>query len=292
MKLGIWLPIVHRTPPYVAERWELEGGPEDIAHITAAADACGIDYLFAPEHIALPASKRETRGEVYWDPLSTLGFVAAHTTRTRLVTLLFVASYHHPLEVAKRMATLDRLSNGRAIIGVGVGSLAEEFELLGADFRQRGRRTDDFLRALQAARGDRMPRYQGPFYKFSEMIVDPTLRNDIPLWVGGLSPVSLKRAIALGDAWAPTRMPVDQLTSVLADAETQTLLARRDRPLDVVYVWSGAALDPLNDPQGVAVLMRHLAKSGVTVFAPDMVHTTREIYVRQIEAVSKLAAAL
>ena len=91
------------------------------------------------------------RGTRYWDPLATLGYLAARTQRIRLATNVLVLAYHHPLEIAKRYGTLDKVSNGRLILGVGVGSLKEEFDLLGAPFDDRGPRGDDALRALRAS---------------------------------------------------------------------------------------------------------------------------------------------
>jgi len=292
VRLGIWLPLVHHTPPYVSADWELRGDPDDLAAVVSAADSFGFDWLFAPEHVALPAAKKDTRGECYWDPISTLGFVAAHTKRIGLVPLVFVASYHHPLEVAKRMATLDRLCRNRVSTGIGVGSLVEEFELLGANFRERGRRTDDFVKAYMAARGVRTPEYAGEFFRFSGMTVDPTLRADMPIWIGGLSPVSIKRALRWADAWAPTRMPLDKLAAALADPENRALAAQRKRPLEVVYLASGIELDAIRNPDRSIEYMRKLSKAGVTALGPELVHTTRDHYIEQLQVMATLAAKI
>ena len=290
MKLGIWLPVVHRTPPYVPPAWELAGRIDEVAAIAAAAESLGYEYLFAPEHIALPVSKAHVRGEVYWDPISTLGYVAAHTKKINLVPLVLVASYHHPLEIAKRMGTLDRISGGRAAIGIGVGSLAEEFELLGANMKERGRRTDDMLRALHAARGVRVPKYEGEFYRFSDMVVDPGLRKDIPIWVGGLSDKSVGRAIEYADVWSPTRMPIEKVKHILSAPETQAKLAARNRHLDVCYVMSeDFKLDAVNEPQQVRAYLGRLKDAGVTVFAPELVNTTVDIYIDQLRATAEIA---
>jgi len=290
MKLGIWLPIVHRTPPYVAPEWELRGGIEDIVAVASAVESYGYEYLCAPEHIAMPLAKKDTRGEVYWDPISTLGYLAARTSKIKLVPLVFVASYHHPLEIAKRMGTLDRISGGRIIIGMGVGSLTEEFELLGANMRERGRRTDDSLRALKAACGVRMPTYEGEFYRFSNMIVDPGLRADTPFWIGGLSDKSVYRAIEFGDGWSPTRMPLDQIAAIMARADVKERLARRERPLDVCYVMGDdSPLDVLRQPAAVREYLQQLKRAGVNIFVPSLVNTTRELYISQLHALADLA---
>lgn len=289
MKLGLWLPIVHRTPPRVAPAWENEGGIEDIAIVAAAAESHGYEYVCAPEHIAMPVARADTRGEVYWDPISTLGYIAARTQRIRLVPLVFVASYHHPLEIAKRMGTLDLISGGRVIIGMGVGSLAEEFELLGASMKERGKRTDDSLAALKAACGVRVPSYQGQFYRFDGMIVDPGLRADTPIWVGGLAEPSLHRAIKFADGWCPTIMKLRDISTLLARDDIRAALKRRNTPLEVCYVMGGSReLDALGKPNDVRDYLRELHQAGIHTLVPALVNTTRDNYLRQLQAMAEL----
>lgn len=290
MKLGIWLPLIQKTPPQVIEPWEREDNVDDMAAVAAAADGFGYEYLFCADHVALPVELEAVRGNAYWDPFSVLGFAAAHTKRAQLVPLVLVAAYHHPLAVAKRIATIDRLSKGRAAIGIGVGSLVQEFALLGLDMKERGRRADDMLRALQAARGERVPSYEGRYWSFRDMILDPWLRADIPLWVGGLSPVSVRRAAMLADVWSPTRLPIEDCGAALRDPEVVDLLARREKPLEVVYVMSGPKpFDAIGRPQEVRDMFRRLQDNGMTGFAPELEHRTREIYVDQLQAMAEIA---
>src|SRR6202011_2576133 len=132
----------------------------------------------------------------YWDPLPTFGYLAARTERIRFATYVLVLGYHHPLAIAKRYGTLDRISNGRLILGVGVGSLHEEFELLGADSPDRGARGDDALRALRTSFGRRQPEYHGEFYDYEGVLVDPCgMQQTVPLWIGGRTARSLRRAV-------------------------------------------------------------------------------------------------
>src|SRR5204862_6225581 len=102
---------------------------------------------------------------------STFGYLAGCTERIRLVTHVLVLGYHHPLEIAKRYGTLDRVCGGRLVLGVGVGSLAEEFALLGAPFADRGERADDAMRALRAALSQSRPEYHGTFYEFDGFVI-------------------------------------------------------------------------------------------------------------------------
>jgi len=149
MRLGLVTPIVTRHPANDAA-WTEEAGPAELARIAVAADRLGFHHLTCSEHVAIPASAAAVRGTRYYDPLATFGFLAAHTTRLRFVTHVLVLGYHHPLAIAKRYGTLDRISGGRLILGVGVGTLVEEFALLGAEVAGRGARYEDALRALRA----------------------------------------------------------------------------------------------------------------------------------------------
>jgi alkanesulfonate monooxygenase SsuD/methylene tetrahydromethanopterin reductase-like flavin-dependent oxidoreductase (luciferase family) len=154
MRFGIATPIVVRVPGNHAE-WERAAGITELAAIARAADGLGYHHLTCSEHVALPASVEATRGVTYWDPLATFGYLAAVTGRIRFATNVLVLGYHHPLDIAKQYGTLDRVSGGRLILGLGVGSLEEEFDLLGAPFEDRGARADDALRALRASLGTR-----------------------------------------------------------------------------------------------------------------------------------------
>ena len=148
LKLSVHTPVVTMLPGMSAQ-WEQHASIQDLAQIAEAADQFGYHHLTCSEHVALPAAERSRRGTRYWDPLATLGYLAARTRQIRLATHVLVLGYHHPLEIAKRYGTLDTVSNGRLILGVGVGSLKEEFDLIGAPFEDRGTRGDDALRALR-----------------------------------------------------------------------------------------------------------------------------------------------
>src|SRR5580658_8340167 len=173
LKLSIGTPVVTMDPQSHAA-WEEAASIEDVARIAEAADRLGYHHLTCSEHVALPAAELARRGSRYWDPLSTFGYLAARTHQIRFATSVLVLAYHHPLEIAKRYGTLDKISNGRVILGVGVGTLKEEFELLGAPFEDRGPRSDDALRALRASLSQRIPEYHGQFHDFEGFVVDPS----------------------------------------------------------------------------------------------------------------------
>ena len=147
MRIGIVTPVLTRVPG-AHSPWEAEEGIETVAQIAEAADNLGFHHLTCSEHVGVPVGIAEARGATYWDPLATFGYLAARTSKIRFATQVLVLGYHHPLEIAKRYGTLDRVSDGRLILGLGVGSLQEEFALIDAEFKGRGERADDALRAL------------------------------------------------------------------------------------------------------------------------------------------------
>lgn len=234
MRVGLLTPIVTLNPRAHGP-WEVDAGVAELVAVAQAADALGYHHLTCSEHVAVPATEVERRGARYWDPLATLGHLAAYTGRIRLATHVLVLGYHHPLEIAKRYGTLDVVSGGRLVLGVGVGSLEEEFDLLGAPFTDRGGRADDALRALRACLGRTEPTYDGTHHRIEGFVVDPAAtRTDIPLWVGGRTRRSLRRAVALGDGWAPFGVTPAEASAWLDGAATTEAWSTRERPLEVV----------------------------------------------------------
>src|SRR5207253_2742522 len=216
IRYGIVTPVLTRLPGAHA-RWERDAGFEDVVAIARAADRLGYHHLTCSEHVAVPRDVASVRGATYWDPLATFGYLAACTDRIALATFVLVLGYHHPLEIAKRYGTLDRISGGRLILGVGVGSLREEFELLDADFEGRGERADDALRALRSSFGGREPSYAGSHYAYDGFVVDPAgVQARVPIWVGGRTVRSLRRAVELADGWAPFGLSRDELATMLS----------------------------------------------------------------------------
>ena len=203
MRIGLQTPVVIQVPA-TASTWEATAGATEIGEIAAVADQLGIDYLTCSEHVVVPTDVAATRGSTYWDPLATLAFIAGRTSRIRLATSVLVLGYHHPLEIAKRYGTLDQVSGGRLILGVGVGSLREEFDLLGAAWDDRGARADEAMGALRAALATNRPVHQGNYYRYDSVVMDPCAAQPrVPIWVGGRTRRSLRRAVEFGDGWMP-----------------------------------------------------------------------------------------
>lgn len=181
MRLSVVTPVVTRVPGSHA-RWEEDAGVTELVDIARAADRLGYHHLTCSEHVGIPTEVAEVRGATYWDPLATFGYLAAVTERVRLATYVLVLGYHHPLEIAKRYGTLDVVSGGRLILGVGVGSLREEFELLDAPFGDRGVRADDALIALRASLSREQPAYHGSHYDYDGFVVRPcAVQARVPL---------------------------------------------------------------------------------------------------------------
>ena len=284
MRIGIVSPIVVQYPG-VASPWEAAAGIRELADIASAADELGFSHLTCSEHVAVPVDVAAERGGTYWDPLATFGYLAAVTTRIRLVTQVLVLGYHHPLEIAKRYGTLDAVSGGRLVLGLGVGSLQEEFELLGAPFHGRGERADEALRALRASLGVVEPSFAGTVYRYSGVVVAPgAVQPRVPFWIGGRTPRSLRRAITLGDGWVPFG---------LRPEEAAGLLARADVPAGFeVVLAAGSPLDPLGEPERTLATLRRLAGAGATVAGASVRAGSADHYCDQLQALAKLREAL
>jgi probable F420-dependent oxidoreductase len=231
------------------------------------------------------------RGATYWDPLATFGYLAARTTTIRLATFVLVLGYHHPLAIAKRYGTLDRISGGRMILGVGVGSLEEEFDLLGVPFDDRGERGDDAIRALRASLSQPEPSFSGRYYEFGGMVVDPhAVQEHVPIWIGGRTARSLRRAVELADGWAPFGLGTADLATMLERARETDAWSRRDRPLELV-LQNERPLDPGGEPDRVAERLAKFAELGTTILSVRFVHHSVDHYIEQLAAMAELASA-
>jgi probable F420-dependent oxidoreductase len=184
-------------------------GTEAIRRVALAAEACGYGSVWLGDHVVRPKTGRGVgfadsdmfTGDMY-EAFCTAGYVAAITSRVEIGFGVVVLPYRHPLLTAKMVATLDQLSHGRIVLGVGAGYWEEEFEALGVSPRRRGVRTDEYIEAMRAAWSSESPAYQGEFVQFGDLIFRPPPRQErVPVWIGGTSEGALKRAIALGDGW-------------------------------------------------------------------------------------------
>jgi probable F420-dependent oxidoreductase len=294
VKLGVVTPVVTRLPRAHAT-WEENAGIEEIARVAVEAERLGYHHLTCSEHVALPASVVDARGGTYWDPLPTFGYIAACTNTIRLATHVLVLGYHHPLAIAKRYGTLDRVSGGRLILGVGVGSLREEFELLGAEFEGRGDRADDAIRALRASLSQIEPGYRGEHHAFDGFVVDPcAVQPRVPIWVGGRTARSLRRAVELADGWAPFGLARADLAEMIARARDSDAWTARaelpDAPPFELVLQNEQPFDPGAEPDRVRDAAARLAEAGATTLNVRVVHHSLAHYLEQLAAMRELIA--
>jgi len=171
------------TAPGLLRRW------------AQTVEGLGFDLLMISDHIAVTPDVAEQYPPPFYEPFTTLAWLAGLTGTIRLGTTVLIVPYRHPLLIARMAANLNELSGGRLVLGVGVGWAEQEFDALGVPFRQRGKLTDDYLRAVRTA-WDNDQDYRG---------------GRIPIWVGGNSDAGLRRAVRLGDAWHPLRFTMPWL---------------------------------------------------------------------------------
>lgn len=289
LELGIVTPVVTLLPRAHAT-WEETGTFADVVTIVREAERLGYHHCTCSEHVAIPTPVAETRGARYWDPLATFGALGAHTSTIRLAAHVLVLGYHHPLAIAKRYGTLDEVTNGRVILGVGVGSLREEFDLLGAEFEGRGERGDDAIRALRASLSQVEPAYHGAHYSYDGFVVDPcAVQQRVAIWVGGRTARSLRRAVELADGWAPFGLSRAELTDMIARARDTASWGARAEPFELV-LQNEHPFDPGAEPARVREAVSRLSDAGATTVNVRLVHHSLDHYVEQLAAMRELVA--
>jgi probable F420-dependent oxidoreductase len=231
---GIQLPVQAQSTRF-AEAWEAQAGPAELEQVARAADAAGCFYIAVCEHLAIPRAAAETMGTTWYHTLTTLGWLAAHTQRVRLLSHVTIPHFRHPLEAAKAFMTLDRLSGGRAIAGVGAGHVVPELEMLGIEPSERGALLDEAIAVMQAAFESEYPRTQGPRWKLDgELGVAPRpVQSPLPVWVGGSSRAAIRRAARLGDGWLPQGTSLLDMPAAIALLRGERSAAGRSDEIDI-----------------------------------------------------------
>lgn len=215
MRIGVSLPNVG-----------LGNTKEGILGVAASAERLGFDSVWAAHHVLMPYERTSqypyqrsgteiamSPGMQWLDPLVTLSMIAGATARVKLGTSVFVLPYRDPVTLAAEVAALDVLSEGRVILGVGVGWMREEFEAIGIPPRERGARTDEHLQALKTLWTDDPASFQGKFTRFDgiALATRPHREGGPPVWVGGNTDVALRRALRFGDGWHGFEVFPDEL---------------------------------------------------------------------------------
>jgi probable F420-dependent oxidoreductase len=236
--------------------------PETAAQLARAAEAAGFESLWVADHVVLPDPPLPERPMSptmrLLDPVVMLTFYAALTTRIRLATGVIVLSQRQPLVLAKQLASLDVLSNGRLMFGFGVGWCAPEFQALGVPFEHRGSRGDDYLAAMRAVWTQEKPAYQGRYVTFAGVQAQPQplQRPTPPIIVGGRTPAAFRRAVEHGHGWYGFGLKVEQTAQ---DIEAlQKAEQRHRRPaelgrLEISITPPGYDIDPATVERYAAV---------------------------------------
>lgn len=219
-------------------------GRDALKRVATAAEDLGFDSMLIGDHIVIPkrinapwpydeyVGGKTPYGvytEMEWfDPFDTMAFLAGVTEKVRLGISVLIVPYRHPFDVARRVATVDVLSGGRFVLGVGVGWLEEEFRLLGIPFKERAQRTREYITMMKALWTQEKPRFSGKFVQLQEdvnVLPLPVQKPHPPIWVGGESQPALKRVVDFGNGWhigliLPERIPakIEQLKSMMEQA--------------------------------------------------------------------------
>ena len=231
--------------------------PDGVRGLAGAAEAAGIESLWTVEHVLVPVGYRSRYpysktgrmpgGEdmPIPDPLVWLGYAAAVTTSLKLATGVLILPQRQPAYAAKQLATLDVLSGGRAIAGVGVGWLAEEFAAVGVPFEERGARTDESIQALRSLWSPRAEPFRGRFYRWeaAESNPRPVRPEGIPIVVGGHSAPAARRAARLGDGFFPARGGPEELARLFGVVREECERIGRD-PAEVELICGGRVRTP------------------------------------------------
>ncbi|HUI26517.1 MAG TPA: LLM class F420-dependent oxidoreductase [Candidatus Kryptonia bacterium] len=216
--------------------------PEALKQVAQKAEALGFESIWVPEHLVVPVDMKtpypySEDGKfpggptaALHDPLLALAFVAGCTERIKLGTGVFVLPLRNPLAVAKAVASLDVLSSGRFLFGIGIGWLEEEFDAVGMPFKDRAARTREFVRMMKVLWSEETPRFAGRFVSFGKLGFNPkpAQKPYPPLIFGGETRVALKRAAEIGDGWYGTRFTPEGIAPMIAQLKEFATAAGRD----------------------------------------------------------------
>jgi probable F420-dependent oxidoreductase len=231
---GMQLQVQAKSKTFV-EDWEADAGADELRQMVQRADANGFFYVAVCDHLAVTKPMDAHMQTTWYETVATLGWIAALTTNVRIMSHVYVLSYRHPLHTAKSFMTLDELSGGRAILGVGAGHLQGEFELLGLDYEARGKVTDAAIDVIRAAFADEYPDVDTPYWgHIHDGGLAPRPRqHPLPIWVGGSSKPALRRAAERGDGWLPQGTPRADMPAQIAFLLEHRKRTLGDAPIDL-----------------------------------------------------------
>ncbi|WP_327173953.1 TIGR03619 family F420-dependent LLM class oxidoreductase [Streptomyces sp. NBC_01335] len=205
MKIGVNLP-----------NYGPEASPDHLVEWARRIESAGYHYVMLSDHVAITPEVQNLFPAPFYDPLTTLAYLAAATDRIGLGTTVTILPYRHPVHTARVVANIDRFSNGRMTFGAAAGWAAREFAVLGVPYHRRGAISDEYLAAMKACWADEVASFDGEHVSFRQIHTGPlpVQRPGPPVWVGGHSYGALRRAVRFGDAWHPTSVSGDWLLGV------------------------------------------------------------------------------
>ena len=221
MKFGVWLPNCRHLAT-----------PKIIRGTAVRAEELGYDSVWVSDHVVVPRANIPNFGTTIFDPLVTLGVVAGATRRVQLGTTVLIVPYRNAVVTAKMVSSLDALSGGRVVLGVGAGWVAAESAMLGVPFAERGAMTDEYLRAMQELWTSPTPSFAGRYTQFGDVVFEPKpiQKPHPPIWVGGHSRAALRRAAEFGAAWHPINRAPAELRAGRAELARQSAARGRAVP--------------------------------------------------------------
>ena len=274
MRFGIHLPQYGRG-----------AGPGGITRAARQAEDLGFHDIWVSDHLAVPASSPYPPAFLF-EPLITLTWAAAATEHIGLGTSVLVLPYRHPVHLAKELASLDRLSNGRLIVGAAAGWLQGEFEALDVPFAERGARTDESLDVLRAIwEGEQPVDFAGRFTTLDQMRIVPVPERHIPIWIGGSSAPALRRAVARGDGWQGSFLDPDATVAVV-----ERLRAERpesDFTISMRVDWDGLT----DDPDDLCHRLEAYAEAGVDHIVTSVRQTQLDPWMQSVELLRAVFAS-
>lgn len=293
---GLGLPVVQQVPGR-ARAWEASAGPREVERVAVTADRLGFAHLACSDHVIVPSSRIGAMGATWYDPIATLAHLGGCTRRIELLTHVLVLPVRHPMVLAKSLATLDRMSGGRLVVGIGAGHLKPEFRALGVEFEDRGAATDEAIEVLDALWTQTPAAHLGVRHRFADVVLEPKpVRSPRPpIWVGGNSRRSVRRSVELGDGWVPWNLATQELRDLIAHGRDLRARQARPRPWQVVAPLPtidlvGAGGEHPGEPvlrgsaDEIAAVAHGLRAAGVSRFVVAFLHRGCEELLDQLEA--------
>lgn len=237
MKFAIRVPATFLYPA-ITSPWEAKVTPDDILRFARKVDELKFDWLWVSEHVIMPKEMVPLMGPWFQEALTAASVLLGATKRVRLLTYIVPLPYHHPVVYAKAVATVDFLSSGRITLGVACGHLQREFEILNVPYEERGRITDEYIRAMKELWTNDDPTFHGEYVRFENVAAEPKplQKPHPPLFIGGDARPVMRRAAKLGDGWIPWLVTRDELPGCLTYIQEQRASQGRTQPFEVLML--------------------------------------------------------